>query len=140
VDFFRDGDVLFMRFSDGDDLAEGMKQALKSQGVRSGLVLCGVGMLKSPQLTFYTGGGVYRPIALDEEVELTALNGNVATVDGEVFVHLHATVGKKNGEAMAGHFAGGKVHMTAEVAVRVLTRPMIRVLDERTGLKTLRFE
>jgi predicted DNA-binding protein with PD1-like motif len=97
-------------------------------------------MLKSPQLTFYTGGGVYRPIALDEEVELTALNGNVATVDGEVFVHLHATVGKKNGEAMAGHFAGGKVHMTAEVAVRVLTRPMIRVLDERTGLKTLRFE
>lgn len=140
MDFFRDGDVLFMRFLNGDDLIEGMKQALKDQGVRSGVVLGGVGMLKSPQLAFYKGDGVYQPIPMDEDVELTALNGNVATIDGETFIHLHATVAGSSGEAMAGHFSGGKVHMTAEVAVRVLTKSMIRVLDARTGLKMLRFE
>lgn len=140
MEFFRDGDVLFMRFSDGDDLLGCMKQALASQGVRSGVVVCGVGMLKSPQLAFYTGKGVYQPIPMDEEVELAALNGNVATVDGEIFIHLHATVGRKSGEAMGGHFSGGKVHMTAEVAVRVLNKAMIRALDAKTGLRTLRFQ
>lgn len=140
MEFFRDGDVLFMRFLDGDDLLEGMKQALRAEGICSGVVLGGVGMLKNPQLSFYTGGGVYEPIPLEEEVELVALNGNVATLDGEVFVHLHATVGKRGGEAAAGHFSGGKVHMTAEVAVKALTKTMTRSLDTRTGLKTLRFE
>jgi len=140
MEFFRDGDVLFMRFLDGDDLLEGMKQALKDQGIRSGVVLGGVGMLKSPQLSFYKGSGVYEAIPLDEEVELTALNGNVATIDREIFVHLHATVGRRGGEAMAGHFSGGKVHMTAEIAVKALNKAMTRGFDNRTGLKTLRFE
>jgi hypothetical protein len=31
------------------------------------------------------------------------------------------------------------VHMTAEIAVSALEKTMIRVLDPKTGLKTLRF-
>lgn len=139
MDAFREGDVVFVRFLDGEDLVEGIKQALKDHGVTSGVVLGGVGMLNRPGLVYYTGNGVYAPIALDQEVELTALNGNVATVDGEVFVHLHATVGKADGAAMAGHLSAATVHMTAEIAVMALEKTMIRVLDPKTGLKTLRF-
>jgi predicted DNA-binding protein with PD1-like motif len=140
VDAFREGDLVFARFLDGEDLVEGIKQALKDHGVTSGVVLGGVGMLRKPGLVYYKGNGVYAPIALDEEeFELVALNGNVATIDGEVFVHMHATVGKANGLAMAGHLSGATVHMTAEIAVRALEKTMIRVLDPKTGLKTLRF-
>jgi predicted DNA-binding protein with PD1-like motif len=139
VEAFKEGVVLFMRFADGEDLLETMKLALGKHGIRSGVVLGGVGMLTSPGLSFYKGKGTYEAIPLDEEVELCALNGNVATVDGEIFVHLHATVGRSDGRAMAGHLSGGKVHMTAEVAVRALDKQMVRVLDAGTGLRTLRF-
>lgn len=140
MDRTRQGDLLLVRFSDGEDLLEGMKKALKEEGIDSGIVLGGVGMLKSPGLAFYKGGGRYDAIPLDEEVEICALNGNVARADGEIFVHLHATVGRSSGEAFAGHFTGGKVHMTAEVAVMVLHKKMTRVFDGKTGLRTLRFE
>ena len=135
----RQGDFLIMRFSDGEDLLEGMKQALKANEIDAGIVLGGVGMLKNPGLSFYVGGGKYDPIALTGEVELCALNGNIATVDGEIFVHAHATVGRSSGEAWAGHLSGGKVHMTAEIAVMALHKKMVREFDGKTGLRTLRF-
>jgi predicted DNA-binding protein with PD1-like motif len=139
VERFREGDIILIRFSDGEPLLEGLKQVLVAEGVHSGIVLGGVGMLSSPGIAFYKGGGKYDPIPLRDEVEICALSGNIATVDGDVFIHVHATLGTSTGQAFAGHFTGGKVHMTAEVAVRVLRTKMIRELDSKLGLKTLRF-
>ena len=136
----RDDDFLVVRFTDGEDLMGVLKQALKDERIEAGIVLGGVGMLKEPGIAFYKGAGQYEAIPLDEEVEICALNGNVAMADGEVFVHLHATLGTARGPALAGHMTGGKVHMTAEVAVRVIHKRMTRVLDTKTGLRTLRFE
>jgi predicted DNA-binding protein with PD1-like motif len=140
VETLKEGNVILLRFSDGEDLVECAKQALKKAGVTSGVVLGGVGMLSSPGLAFYKGSGVYEPIPVGGEVELVALNGNVAMLDGDIFLHLHATLAGADGRAVAGHFTGGKVHMTAEVAIMRLEKKMVRVLDEETGLKTLRFE
>ncbi|HVP58157.1 MAG TPA: DUF296 domain-containing protein [bacterium] len=136
----REGDFLMVRLSDGEDLLGALKQALKDEDVEAAIVLGGVGMLKQPGIAFYKGGGKYEPIPLKEEVEICALNGNVALADGEVFIHLHATLGTSSGPALAGHLTGGKVHMTAEIAFKVVHRPMVRVFDEKTGLKSLRFE
>ena len=136
----RKADLLVLRFTDGEDLLEGMKKALKDEGIDSGVVLGGVGMLRNPQIAFYKGGGVYEPLPVEGEVELCALNGNIASVDGEPFIHVHATLGRADGSAVAGHFAGGKVHMTAEVAITAVGSKMTRVLDSKTGLKSLRFE
>jgi len=140
VERLRKADLLVLRFTDGEDLLEGMKKALKEEAIDSGVVLGGVGMLKNPQLAFYKGDGVYEPLPVDEEVELCALNGNIAIVDGEPFIHVHATLGKADGKAVAGHFAAGRVHLTAEVAISAIGIKMTRVLDSKTGLKSLRFE
>jgi len=140
VERMREGDFLVVRLSDGEDLLEVLKQALKDEGVEAGLVLGGVGMLKQPGIAFYKGGGEYDPIPLKDEVEICALNGNVAVADGDIFIHLHATLGTSSGAAFAGHMTGGKVHMTAEIALKVVHKRMIRVFDDRTGLRTLRFE
>jgi predicted DNA-binding protein with PD1-like motif len=140
VERLRKADLVILRFSDGEDLLDGIRKALKEEAINSGIVLGGVGMLKNPQLAFYKGGGVYEPIPLEEEVELCALNGNIAFVDGEPFVHAHATVGRAGGSAVAGHFMGGKVHLSAEIAITAFGSRMTRVLDAKTGLKPLRFE
>jgi len=140
VERMRDGDVLVVRLADGEDFFEGLKQALKAEGVHAGVVLGAVGMLKEPAIGFYRGGGKYETLPVKGEVEICALAGNVAVVEGDVFLHLHVTMGTSSGAALAGHMTGGRVHMTAEIAVHILHKPMTRVPDSKTGLKTLTFE
>jgi predicted DNA-binding protein with PD1-like motif len=59
---------------------------------------------------------------------------------GEVVVHLHATVAERGGTTVAGHFSGGKVNMTAEIAIMVTPQKLTRESDPETGLRLLRFE
>jgi predicted DNA-binding protein with PD1-like motif len=136
----RDGDLVVVRLADGEDFFEGLKQALKAEGVHAGVILGAVGMLKEPVIGFYRGGGRYESLPIKGEVEICALAGNVAVVEGDIFLHLHVTMGTSTGQALAGHMMGGKVHMTSEIAVHILHKPMSRKPDDKTGLKTLRFE
>jgi predicted DNA-binding protein with PD1-like motif len=136
----REGDFLIVRLSDGEDMLEAVKQALKAEGAQAGIVLGGVGMLKQAGIAFYKGNGEYAPIPVPDEVELCALNGNVAISGDDIFIHAHATLGTSTGAALAGHMTGGKVHMTAEIALKIVHKRMIRVFDKSTGLRTLRFE
>jgi predicted DNA-binding protein with PD1-like motif len=133
----RQGDLLIIRFSDGEDLLAGMKKALRQENVESGVILGGVGMVKQAALSFYKGQGQYETAPVGEEAELCSINGNISTMGEELVVHVHAVVGKKGGAALAGHFSSGKVNMTAEVAVLAVPQRLTRKLDPETGLRTL---
>ena len=136
----RSGNLLMIRLVHGDDLLEGLKSALEKEGVRSGVLLGGVGMLSGAQLGYYAGEGRYETLDVGEEVELCAVNGNISTFEGDYVIHMHVTAGRRDGSAVAGHLVSARVHMTNELAVMVSDRQMVRKLDEDTGLKLLWFE
>jgi predicted DNA-binding protein with PD1-like motif len=129
-----------IRLVHGDDLLEGLKSALEKEGVRSGVLLGGVGMLSGAELGYYAGEGRYETLDVGEEVELCAVNGNISTFGGDYVIHMHVTAGRRDGSAVAGHLVSARVHMTNEIAVMVSDRQMVRKLDEDTGLKLLWFE
>ncbi|MFH1313026.1 MAG: PPC domain-containing DNA-binding protein [Candidatus Eisenbacteria bacterium] len=133
----KQGDLLVVRFADGEDLMGGIEKVLTEEGIFSGIILGGVGMVKNAALSFYIGHGEYESVPLAEEAELCSLNGNISTLDGELVIHAHAVVGKRDGGALAGHVSGAQVHMTAEVAVLATPQKLTRKLDSQTGLKTL---
>ena len=133
----RSGDLLVIRFADGEQLLEGLRKVLTEEGIDSGLILGGVGMVKGAALSFYKGKGEYETVPVAEEAELCSLSGNISTMDGELVVHIHATIGKKGGAALAGHFSSGEVNMTAEIAVLALPQKLTRKMDPQTGLRTL---
>ena len=46
----------------------------------------------------------YRPIPVDEQVEVASLVGDIALgPDGKPSIHLHAVLGRHDGTALAGH-------------------------------------
>lgn len=136
----RKGDLLVLRFSDGDDLLEELEAALRQEGISSGIVLGGVGMVKNAGLSFYRGRGKYETVPVDGEAELCSLNGNISTLDDQIVIHLHAVVGLKGGNALGGHVSSAKVNMTAEIAVLATQQKLKRVIDPETGLRKLFFE
>ena len=139
VDKSRKGDLLIMRFSDGEDLLAVMKQALLDENVKSGIVLGGVGMVRNAGLSFYKGRGEYETVPVATESELCSLNGNVSRFGDDIIIHLHAVIGRPGGDALAGHLSAATVNMTAEVAVLVSQVELVRKQDPETGLKTLGF-
>jgi predicted DNA-binding protein with PD1-like motif len=136
----RSGNLLLVRLVHGDDLLEGLKTALREEGVTSGVLLGGVGMLSGAELGYYAGDGKYETFEIGEEVELCAVNGNISTFEGDYVIHMHVTAGRRDGSAVAGHLVSAKVHMTNELAVMVSSTRMVRKVDEDTGLKLLWFE
>ena len=60
----------------------------------------------------------YKPIAVDQQVEVVNLTGDIAENDkGEPDLHAHAVLGRSDGSAMGGHLLDAVVRPTLEVVV-----------------------
>lgn len=80
----------------------------------------------------------YRPIEVDEQVEVLSLAGNIArTEDGETKVHAHLVVGRFDGAALGGHLLSAEVQPTLEVMVTESQAHLRRSIDPETGLPLL---
>jgi len=76
----------------------------------------------------------YKRIALDEQVEVLSLTGNIALADGEPKLHPHIVVGKSDGSAHGGHLLEAHVRPTLELIVTESPAHLQRHSDAETGL------
>jgi predicted DNA-binding protein with PD1-like motif len=80
----------------------------------------------------------YTPIAIEEQVELLSLVGNVARGDkGEAKLHAHVVVGKSDGTAHGGHLLEASVRPTMEIVVVESSRHLRRRMREDVGAALL---
>ena len=76
----------------------------------------------------------YKRIPVAEQVEVLSLLGDVAEADGKPALHIHAVLGKSDGNVVGGHLLEGHVRPTLEV---ILTQPpahLRKKKDPETGL------
>lgn len=95
-----------------------------------------IGALSRATLAFFDWERkTYLPIAVDEQVEVAALTGDVAMgPDGKPAVHIHAVLGKRDGSAVAGHLESGSVRPTLEVILTESPRHLRKRFDPESGL------
>jgi predicted DNA-binding protein with PD1-like motif len=77
----------------------------------------------------------YMPIPIDEQLEVLSIAGDIALDEEErPRVHLHATLGKRDGSAWGGHLLEAQVRPTLEVIVTESPPPLHRRLDPESGV------
>jgi predicted DNA-binding protein with PD1-like motif len=77
----------------------------------------------------------YRPIAVDEQVEVASLVGDIAIApDGKPSVHVHAVLGRRDGTALAGHLQEGHVRPTLEIIITESPAHLCKSKDHDSGL------
>jgi uncharacterized protein len=113
-------DMILVRFDPGERLLEGLRELIQAEGVRTGLVVSGIGTLSVCRLHQAVAG--YPPnlmtrrqeyLELRGSYEIGAIQGIIA--DGEP--HLHLTV-SEGSRTVAGHLEEGCVVLgVAEVAI-----------------------
>ncbi len=99
-----------------------------------------IGALKSAQLGYYDQARhQYQEVEISSPCEIASCLGNISLKDGEPFVHAHAVLADKNGQAIAGHLVKGTV-FAAEIYLQELRGPKPeRQPDRITGLSLWKF-
>ncbi len=76
----------------------------------------------------------YDKIAIDEQVEVLSLVGDVALHESKPKVHAHIVVGKRDGSAHGGHLLEAHVRPTLEVLLVEAPGYLKRTMDRESGL------
>lgn len=98
----------------------------------------GIGSVEKPTIAFYNlDRKRYQYKNLLGNYELTSLNGNITLFDGKPFSHLHATLADEQYNVIGGHFNEAFVLGTVEITITPLKSPIVRTLDQNTGLNLI---
>jgi predicted DNA-binding protein with PD1-like motif len=76
----------------------------------------------------------YRNIAIDDQVEVLSLVGDVALDQGRPKVHAHVVIGKADATAHGGHLVEGHVRPTLEIILTESPAHLRRRFDPESGL------
>ncbi|HEY6773689.1 MAG TPA: PPC domain-containing DNA-binding protein [Oxalicibacterium sp.] len=76
----------------------------------------------------------YEKIAINEQVEVLSLIGDIALQDGEPKIHAHVVVGKRDGSAHGGHLLAAYVRPTLEILLTESPGWLKRSYDAESGL------
>lgn len=126
-------------FETGDELAGGLSRFAQEQRL-SAASFTAIGGLSSVRLAWFSWElKTYEPaVALDEQVELLSLIGNVALKDGEPMVHAHAVIGRRDGTAHGGHLLEAYIRPTCEVVLTESPAMLHKAVDPESGLALFR--
>ncbi|MDD4731582.1 MAG: DNA-binding protein [Desulfovibrio sp.] len=135
----RFGNRILIRLNPGDEVVGSVMAACREHDVRLGSI-SGIGAVDQAVIgLFRTNTKEYVKSELRREFEITALTGNVTTMNGELYLHLHATLADEEHRAFGGHLNEAHVSATAEIVVDVLDGEVDRYFDEKIGLNLIRF-
>ena len=80
----------------------------------------------------------YSRIAVNEQVEVVTLTGDIALAEGRPKVHAHAVLGRRGGVTTGGHLFGGYVRPTLEVVLTRSPKHLERRYDAASGIALIR--
>ncbi|MCQ2462321.1 MAG: DNA-binding protein [Clostridia bacterium] len=128
------GDTAVLRLEIGEDIIESVSALCKKEKIEAAYIT-GIGALRYAAVGVYNmATGVYNERLYDEFCEVTGLCGNASTMDGETYIHLHASLARQDTSVVGGHLKKGVVGATAEIFITRLPGKIERVHDEESGL------
>lgn len=125
-------------FDAGEEAVAGLLQFARDHKL-SGAHLTAIGAFERLTLGFFdVTKKDYKKIAIQEQVELMSLIGNIAQDDkGDPKLHAHVVVGKSDGTAHGGHLLDAFVRPTLEVVLVEASQHLRRRMRGELGLALL---
>jgi uncharacterized protein len=124
--------------STGEEVMASLKQFVTQQKITAAQISA-IGALSDVVLLYFDWNKKdYMKIPVREQVEVASLLGDVAEADGKPAIHLHIVVGKRDGQAMAGHLGEAHVRPTLEVIITESPAHLRKRYDPESGLALIR--
>ena len=140
MEYRKFGDTYVVRIDRGEEILASLTALCRKEDIRLASVdALGavdhaiVSVYDVPTKTFFRK-------EFNEAMEISNLCGTVSRKDGEVYIHLHATLCDTNLAAHGGHANELRVSATCEMVVRTIPGEVGRQLDENIGLNLFKFD
>lgn len=127
----------FLVFDPGDEVIRTIREFARENGIRGGR-FSAIGALERAVVGFWNPElKEYERIAVDEQVEVLSLAGDIAVEDAETRVHVHVVLGRRDGSTVGGHLLDGTVFPTLEMHLVDFGTALERRKNEEIGLSLI---
>lgn len=132
--YIKNENVIVARLDIDDEIIASLETICKENDIKSARVHA-IGAVKSATVAMFDfAKGDYNETKLDCFMELLSLEGNVTQMNGETYIHLHASFGDSEGKAYGGHLKNAVIGATCEMFIEPLENVVNRIKDSDTGL------
>lgn len=121
-------------FRPGDEPYAGLTQFAEQYHIRSAHFTAIGGFHDAKLAWFDLDKKMFRVIPVDQQVEVAALIGDIALLDGKPQVHMHCVVALPDGTTRGGHILDAHVSPLLEVFVTADPTTLIKTRDPAKGL------
>jgi hypothetical protein len=133
------GEKYLLRIDRGEEIVETLKKFCQEQQIKLGIIT-GLGATNDAEIGLYDiKTKNYYEKKMRGNFEIASLYGNITTMQGETYLHLHANLGDENQHSFSGHLTKAVVSATFEGVIALIDGEVDREKDPKTGLNLLKF-
>lgn len=137
--YARTGDRFFLSIDNHYEITAALAAFCEAEDIRAGAV-SGIGAIDRMTLRFLDPATKqYVDKTFEEQMEITALTGNISRKDDRPYLHLHVTCGRRDYTCVGGHLLTAVINGACELVVDRSDAPLGRRFDAETGLNLYRF-
>lgn len=139
MEYKRFENTIILRMDRGEEILETLKTVALKENIKlasvSAIGACDhfvAGVYSIPEQKYYKNefNGVF---------EITALVGNINTMNGEYYAHLHITCADEKCNCLGGHLNEARVSATCEMIINIIEGNVDRVKNPDTGINVFKF-
>ncbi len=138
MDYKKFDKKVFVRLDKGEEIVETLKQLCKDLDIKAGTIT-GIGATDKATIgLFDMKTKKYHSKEFVGDHEIASVYGNISTMNGEVYLHLHITLGNSEHMSFAGHLSSAVVSATFEGVIDIIDGEIEREFERVTGLNLVK--
>ena len=132
-------DSFYLRINSGEEIITAIRNFCTTNKI-SAVLISGLGSVSEAELgLFDVLEKKYIKTEFSGIHEIASMNGNITTMNGETYLHVHAVLSDIQCKAFGGHFARGIVAATCEIIIKPINGNPGRKFNDAVGLNLLDF-
>lgn len=140
MEYRKFGNKYVVRLDRPEEVVSSLQKFCQEQGISLGWVM-GIGAVNKVKIGLFEPGiKKYHSSVLEGDFEITSLVGNISTMNGEVYLHLHINVADKEHHTFGGHLNEAYISATGEFLIEAIEGEVEREFSEEVGLNLYKFK
>lgn len=140
MEYKKFGNKYLIRMDKGEEIVENLKKFCQDHNITLGWIKgigavskAKIGLLRIDEKKYYS-------TELDGAYEITSLLGNVTTMKGEVYLHLHINLSDEDNKTYGGHLNYAIISATGEIFIEAVDGMVDREYSDEVGINFIKFD